>query len=118
MDENLSKKWIEYHATGNQELFWAWKELESMVLQAPERAWMQILDIATATDDQKVLSNLAAGPLEDLLVHHGLAFIERVEVKARQNPDFGRVMVGVWRNSMPESIWERVHAIQTRYRVT
>lgn len=115
MDENLSRQWIEHHATGNHDLFWAWEELESMVLRAPECAWLQILDIATATDDQKILSNLAAGPLEDLLGFHGPAFIDRIEVSARRNPKFARLVAGVWRNSMSDSLWQRVHGMQIKY---
>ncbi|SDU31743.1 DUF6869 domain-containing protein [Halopseudomonas salegens] len=115
MDESLSTKWIEYHATGNKDLFWAWEELESMVRKAPEHAWLQILDIAAATENQEVLSSLAAGPLEDLIALHGLNFIERLETKARQNPEIARLVTGVWRNNIPDSVWERLHAIQTKY---
>ena len=41
-----------------------------------------------------MLAYVAAGPIEDLLVHHGAAFIERVEVAAGRDPIF-RKMLGV-----------------------
>ena len=114
MDERLSSNWIEYHATEDGSLFWAWEQLDDMVRHVPERAWLQILDIAAATENQKVLSSLAAGPLEDLLALHGFNFIERLETEARQNPEIARLVTGVWRNNISDSVWERLRAIQTK----
>ena len=46
----------------------------------PEQAWEVILEILDKIDPQpsdKFFQLLAAGPLEDLLAHHGEEFIER-----------------------------------------
>ncbi len=63
---------------------------------APELVWESILEILKheLTDDQKSL--LAAGPLENLLVKHGSAFIECVEHEAKINAKLNHLLGGVW----------------------
>ena len=113
----LIEAWIKYHAqeTRVPDLFWAWEELENLVDDSPDDAWRIILEIAQRTDNQLVQANLAAGPLENLLVKHGIDFIERVETATHQVPAFTRVILGVWKNSMDEDIWNRVNTLQSRY---
>jgi hypothetical protein len=60
--------------------------------------------------DEHVIAALAAGPMEDLLRHHGAAFIERIEDKAAQNPLFRHLLAGVWRNEIAQDVWDRVVA--------
>jgi hypothetical protein len=76
--------------------------------EEPETAWQVILEILKRelTDDQRAL--LAAGLMEDLLVWHGAAFIERVEEEAKANTRFNHLLGGVWRRGMPVEIWERI----------
>jgi hypothetical protein len=58
-----------------------------------------------------ILGNLAAGPLEDLLVDHGPEFIDRVEILARQDRQFRRLLGAVWQNAMSDDLWNRVKAV-------
>lgn len=76
--------------------------------EVPEVAWAAILEILKRdlTDDQRAL--LAGGPLETLLAWHGAAFIEREEQEARRNAAFKALLGGVWRQDMPQEIWDRV----------
>jgi hypothetical protein len=78
------------------------------VEEAPETVWPAVLKILEheLTDEQIAL--LAAGPMEDLLAHHGAQFIERVEAEAQRNPRLNHLLGGVWKSSMTEDIWERV----------
>src|SRR5580704_8896441 len=74
----------------------------------PESVWSAILKILEheLTDDQ--FASLAAGPLEDLLVDHGIQFIKRVEREAEVNRRFNHLLGGVWRSHMSDEIWGRV----------
>lgn len=74
----------------------------------PELAWQAILEILKRelTDEQREL--LAAGPMEDLLVRHGAAFIGRVEAEANVNSRLNHLFGGVWRREMPIEVWERI----------
>ena len=86
---------MDWHVDGEADLLWAF------ILVAYKR---NISD--------RVVSVLAAGPLEDLLAKHGPIFIERVEQLARQDPTFNSLLGGVWQNTMPDEVWERVKAVR------
>lgn len=49
------------------------------------------------TDGQRVLAQLTAGPLEELLTLHGPDFIEDVEAEARQNRRMFWTLGCVWK---------------------
>ena len=72
--------------------------------------WSFILTAYKRNISDRVVSVLAAGPLEDLLAKHGPVFIDRVEQLARQDATFNCLLGGVWRNTMSEEVWERVQA--------
>jgi len=74
----------------------------------PDEAWEFINAVLAQHPSDKVVAVLAAGPLEDLLVHHGDEFIDRVEERAREDDAFNLLLGGVWRNSMKLRIWRRV----------
>jgi hypothetical protein len=84
MDEEEKKKlisaWIWHHidsARGrhSEEYFWAWEKLEDLVSEQPELALELILAILAKDKSDVVVSNLAAGPLENLLARHGRELI-------------------------------------------
>ena len=112
--EHLIATWIKHHkdsrASGTvpDETFWAWEELDRLCSIDPDAALATILQIL-ATDQSDVVSeNLAAGPLEDLLVRHGKEFIDRIELEATKNPAFKLLLGGVWENAMDPTVWARV----------
>lgn len=80
----------------------------------PDTCW-RMIELAAAmelTPYQAAL--IAAGPLEDLLGHHGAAFIDRVESAVRRDPGMRMIAGGVWRGSMPRPIWDRFIAMRER----
>ena len=89
-------------------LFWTFDLLVEAAESDPELCWRLIEAVVARDADEQVLAALAAGPMEDLLVHHGPAFIERIEAKAGQNPLFRHLLAGVWRNTIAQAIWDRV----------
>ena len=76
-----------------------------------EDAWIAILEIVARKPPAQVISMLAAGPLEDLINKWGASFIERIELKARQEPDFRHVLGGVWQCRSPE-VWARISRLR------
>jgi hypothetical protein len=94
------------------EHFEAAEELDSLVWDEPERAWPLICEIIRRVTEDDILAYIAAGLLEDLLVRHPHAFIERVEDLARQDAHFRRAVSGVWgQKSMPAEIRQRLDAL-------
>jgi hypothetical protein len=94
------------------EHFEAAEELDSLICDEPERAWPLICEIIRQVTEDDILAYVVAGPLENLLVRHPHAFIDRVEVLARQDSHFRRAVSGVWGwNSVPAEIRQRLDAL-------
>ena len=79
--------------------------------EAPEEYFAAILEVLRRNPGDKVLAVLAAGPLEDLINHHGPQYIERIEAESNINPQFRRLLGGVWEGSTPE-IWACVERVR------
>jgi len=78
----------------------------------PEITWLAIVELSRQPLSDEQIALLAAGPLEDVLAHHGEAFIDRVEREARVYRAFRHLLGGVWRNSIPEPVWIRIQKIR------
>jgi hypothetical protein len=80
--------------------------------ERPEIAWAAIVALSRQQLAPKQIAVLAAGPLEDLLAHHGLSFIERIEKEARVYAAFRHLLGGVWPSSIKPEVWRRVENIR------
>jgi len=118
--DNLARTWMANIAelirqkTGNPNVIpnIPMHDLDVMVYEDPENAWLVIDSARRMTQDDRMLANIAAGPLENLLSKHGEQFIDRVEALAKADEHFAYLMTGVWeRNKMSESLVARIKAI-------
>ena len=82
----------------------AWGTMKTVVSRYSE----DDLFLENGSEAQRVVGNMAAGPLEDLLDKHGSRFIEIVEEQARLDRRMAWMLSGVWQSSMPDGIWTRV----------
>ena len=99
----------EEDAEADRHGFWAWEAVNALVREQPERAWSMILRLVELSPDDRVLANVAAGPLEDLLKFQPYAFIDRVENRARTDAKFRRCLSGVWGwSSIPDDVQGRM----------
>lgn len=89
-------------------LHWAHGEFWDLCRENMDEAWNAILSILEHDPDARVMANLAAGPLEDLLVNHGPALIQRVEARAKADKRFASLLGGVWKNDIEDDVWARV----------
>ena len=76
----------------------------------PETAWQAVLHIMWHDLSEKQEALVAAGPVESLLSWHGAQFIDRIEAEAQRSPAFAHLLGGVWRQDMPDEIWQRVES--------
>jgi hypothetical protein len=118
-DADIARGWIEMHraakgSDAQNSNFWAYEALDDLRGHDLERYWEIINEIRRLDDSDSMLSNLAAGPLEDLLVTSGSAFIDRCEALAKTDDRFKAMLGMVWKNSIPDDIWERVQLASTR----
>ena len=114
-NKNLTHTWVKYHHDNNNHDYWAFEQMEDLIHSDPETAWSYILEIMEFETSDNILGNLAAGPLEELLYNHGNKFIDRVELLARQEPKFTKLIKGVWVSEMPKSIKTRLIELQEKY---
>jgi hypothetical protein len=114
--QNLVKAWIKLHylpgeSDEREREFWASTRLYDLVRKDPEAAWRVVLQIIQTDSSDQILSNVGAGPLEDLLVYHGERFISRIEARARTDDIFKKTLSVVWKNAMSDDIWGRIKAV-------
>lgn len=92
----------------DHQCWWAVERFMDMdTLEQAEAGWCAILGILSRRPADKVLGVLAAGPLEDLILHWGQNFIDRIEQAAWEDVEFRRLLTVVWESGNPE-IWSRV----------
>jgi Family of unknown function (DUF6869) len=113
---SLAHDWAHYQGLPGRErergpYFRAMVRLAELVRDDPELAWPVILEIPRIDASDMMLANVAAGPLEDLLVNHGSEFIERVEALAKIDPVFRKMLGAVWKNNISDDIWARLKVV-------
>lgn len=89
----------------------AWANERTMFILEPvdrETMWQFVTGVLARRPPASVLGYLAAGPLEDMIAHFGDYFIERIECTAESDPAFRELLHGVWKNSTPDALWQRV----------
>lgn len=69
---------------------------------------LNILEKIDITPENKLFEILAAGPLEDLLQENGHLIIDKIEILARRNPPFRKLLNGVWDSELDDSIKKRL----------
>jgi hypothetical protein len=114
--DTLAAAWIALHhsaarSQAHNDNFWAFTTLSDLCESAPEQGWEFIEAIRRADGSDVILANLAAGPLEDLLVRHGPQFIERVEMLAASDPQFRKMLGALWKNSIRDDVWSRIQRV-------
>jgi len=105
-EASLLDDWILHAQT-----YWAAAEVSELSRREPDATLDFILEVLRRDPQPRVRANLAAGPLEDLLVYHGPAVIQRVEALAAEENGFRELLSGVWRNRISEDVWQRVQAL-------
>jgi hypothetical protein len=103
--------WLAQHPApprSRDEDMWAFEAIYDLIIGRPDLVLRFVDAVMDAGPSPLQEGALAAGPLEDLLGSHGEAMIDDIELKARREPRFRRLLTGVWQNAMSDAIWERV----------
>jgi hypothetical protein len=69
---------------------------------------MEVLDLIDGSTPNRLLSVLAAGPLEDLLNQNGEAVVDEIDILARKSHEFRLLLNGVWDSDIKPSILARL----------
>jgi len=110
--ERLMLEYIGYGEAppGHENWGWASDRMHALLEGVPELAWILVAEMIERAPSDDSLGFLVASPLEDLLSKDGAMFIERVEVRAAQNPKFRRALGMLRRLGMTDDVWARVQA--------
>jgi hypothetical protein len=111
----IAEAWIQLYrvpedAPERENSFWSHERLRELVEEDTEAAW-HVIQVIRREGSDVVLSNLASGPLEELLAAHGDRFIDRVEDLAGRDAQFRKLLGATWQNSIPCDVWERIKAV-------
>lgn len=114
--ENIAKSWITLHKVSEEskayeENFWAYDRLCELCEENPDVSWKIIDAIRSLDSSDLILSNLAAGPLEDLLSSHGEEIITHLEKAAVDDRQLRKLLGAVWQNAISEDVWSRIKSI-------
>jgi len=112
--EKLISAWFVAHEAGAEspiyeENWWAVETLLNLPEENPELLWELILEAIEKEKNEKLLSNLAAGPIEDLMCNYGEEIIDRVEIEAKSNHSFKNCIKDVWLDSNDTPIYKRFY---------
>ncbi len=93
------------------ETFWAFEELLDIVTKSPQQALKIIISLLNRTSDINIITIIAAGPLENLLVDHGLALKEQIQKYAVFNNNMKTALANVWLDEQGDAFypyWEKM----------
>ena len=105
----IEQYWLNYRlSTGNRQerlaakelTFWAGQEVRSAAVEAREGVMDLLIALAEyVADDDRALSYLGAGEIEDLLSHHANEFIDQIDTAARRFTSFRMALRAAWFDS-------------------
>lgn len=110
----LISAWISYQYIPANKYVWSCETLDELVSEKPELAWKIILGILVEDQSDVVISNLAAGPLENLLARHGQDFVDRIDEQARKSGEFRFLLNGVWSSNIDSRILQQLSKYRTK----
>jgi hypothetical protein len=111
----LANRWIALQhadsaALNYDEHIHAYDEVDSLLDSDPAAGWDFVMTVLTRAEGDFILGNLAAGPVEDLLMRHPNITVERIERDVAANPRLAWMLHGVWQNALEPALWDRVVA--------
>lgn len=113
--DDVALTYLRYHRTKADDDAWAWEVMDSDILIGDgEEQWPHIVELVRLAVDEGELMYIAAGPLEELLNHHGPRFIDRIEAEASWDPKFLRAVAGVWLRPRRGPVWGRIQSVLAR----
>jgi hypothetical protein len=113
INEKLVDHWIQYQLksrlnSADSELFeWAADEVMDLSILNLEQCWQFILSVISKTDDQWVLTNIGAGPIEDMLATDSELTFSLIK-NSLPNKELNFCITNVWQNLMSESTFKKV----------
>ena len=92
----LADVYLRHHATGKDEDFWAWENVQERVRTDLSHAWAITKTLIEKADTDRALGYIAAGPLEDFVRGYGDAALDVIEAACKTDQKMQLALSGVW----------------------
>jgi hypothetical protein len=92
----------------------SWERIDALLHDDARAACMVVEALVSQAATEPELAYVAAGPLEDLLSHHGPSVIGWVEAEAERSAWFKKAIEMVWGRAIEESVRQRLRAMLER----
>lgn len=118
IDEHFIREWIAHQEAAKEdddaEIHWTDEHLIDLSISegGDVELWRFVRNTYKREMTDAVLAILAAGPLEDILAKNGEAYIKQIELLAKNDEKFKKLLGGVWQNAMSDQLWARVCAVK------
>ena len=114
--ERLAKTWIYAQQLGvgtfgYDRHSWAVDVVIDLAFHQPNNLWELMLRIMEIDSSEKIVKAIGAGPLEDLMVQHGEALIDKVEHLATKSAAFKAAMQNVWIEDSDTPVFKKFFTI-------
>lgn len=115
-NEDLVRGWIDLqyaHEAGNagRDLTFFGRQIGGLAKERPEECLQVVVAILEKDSSDLIVSNVAAGPLENLIEWHGLLLISEIERISSSNKMFKRALGMVWPQGGSEEVWGKIEDI-------
>lgn len=95
--EAVAAAWVAHQREEEDATNWAVGSAYELVTAAEDTAWELVLRVVDQiADDESLLCDLGAGPLEDAVKTFGLRFIARLKEEARTRPALVQAASCLW----------------------
>lgn len=112
----LAKRFLDYLHAGDDIAAdhpdaWTFALIDDLTRDHPELGLAATVALLAACDTAEDAADIAAGPLEDLIVQHGTEIIGEIEALAASAPRFAYALTGVWPQDLDGTLlWARIEA--------
>ena len=109
--QKIATTWINLSEFDNnskeyENSFWAWEAINTAVDKDPENAWNIILCVLEKTDSAKVIENLGAGHLEDMMCSNDSFTLSKIKNEILTNAKLKKCMSFVWLDSEDTNLYK------------
>lgn len=113
LDNEIAINWLRYYrdvsafgrdSPNAEKSFVGYEAFDDLCWKEPIRALKIVRDIFEMHPGEKILFDLAAGPLEDLLVRHGNEVIPHLKQHIQENPEMLTLLEGIWIDRMTQHV--------------
>ena len=117
MMKDLADNWIKFQSLApdseEAKLFeWAEEEAGLLSITSPDESWDFIVEVLEKNQDEWILMNIAAGPLDNLLSFfpNKTMYLMRKDVPG--NARLEHALRHIWKNLVPDTVWGELLYLQ------